>query len=202
MNYAKAIESIKTFLEPFKLEFWDPFVVSWEKIVYKYKLDVFYNENKKGLFIGIAVALLVFLISRTEKFKEIKNIFFPDNSIVDMKAFDTNVAAIMERENIDYESAKDILIANELVEHLRITKDVWVIDDKHTLQSCDKISFKDKDIGLVSGFFLGIISPDLAFYDDIFIMRLKDGSLRYSPISSMEVDSLYVYKNSKYYFKK
>lgn len=201
MNYENIMYSIKSFLEPFKDEFGVPFINSIQANVDKYNLDVIFKDNKNGLLLGITVATLVFVISKTKVFNVIKTKFIPDKDMIDEKEAMRSIKAIMEHENIDFDAAREILIANELASNLRINKDTWVVNDKKIIQSCDKVSFRDKEIGLVSGYFIGLIKPDYLVYDDIYVMRLRDGTLRQAPISCVEVDSIYVYKNSNYTFE-
>lgn len=172
MNYEKIIEGLKSFIAP---------IMTVESV------ESFFRNNAQGLFFGILVASSVFLIRNSKFVKE-----FMGNK----KIYNT-VNNVMEDEGLNFDEAKDFLIACELSENLRITNKAWFVTPKQPIYSGYRVSFKDKELGNISGYFIGLIEPELYGYDNLYVLRLRDGTLRQAPISYVEVDTIYVYERKR-----
>lgn len=150
-------------------------------------LKEFIIENTFGLILGIAVATLVFII-RNSKFTA---------GLKEKKRILSNVKKIMKKEDVEFDEAKEFLIAYELGQNMELDEKAWTYNGKDMLYSGHKVSFRDKEIGNVIGYFIGIVTPDLFGYEPLYVLRLRDGTIRKAPISFVEVDTIYVYENKK-----
>jgi len=147
----------------------------------------FIAENKLGLILGIGVATLVFVIKNTKFGKDVGE----KKQILD------NINNIMANTGMDFDEAKEHLIVHELRENMDMDEKAWHYTAKDFLYSGQKVTFKDREIGNVTGYFIGLVKPELYGYDPIYILRLKDGTMRKAPVSFVEVDTIYVHERKK-----
>lgn len=151
----------------------------------------FFQENKKGLFIGIVVATAIFLVKEN---KFVKEILGEAKYKSENKELLQRVDEVMADNNVDFERAKQIIITDEIIENLRITNKSWFLKDDRLVYQGQRISLCDKEVGLIVGDFIGIINSDVDGYDDLYVMRIiKDNSIRQAPISFVKEDTINVY---------
>lgn len=158
------------------------------------KIDIssLLKSNSKGLYIGIVAATLVFILKNN---KQVKNLFSAFHHRAENDELDKKVKDTMKLKNVSFEAANAMIIKNELLNGLRITKDNWFINDNSFVIQGELLSFMDKEIGIVQGYFLGIIVSEVIGYEDLYVVKLKkDGCIRQAPISFVEEDSFYVYR--------
>lgn len=156
------------------------------------KINGIFKNNTKGFVIGIIVATLIFIIKEN---KNINNVISAFKNKRKNQELMEEVKGTMEDKNISFDEATQFLINKKSIECLRTSKDVWFVNDKVAVGQGERVSFVDKEIGLVQGDFMGIINSELIGYDDLYVLRLsRDGSIRQAPISFVEEDSVYVYR--------
>lgn len=152
------------------------------------QLKAFFMDNSKGLVMGIAVASLIFILKNNKLIKE----------ILQKRRILSDVNTIMESEGVEFDQAKEHYIALELSKHLRISRDVWHPTAKTTVVSGQRMSFRDKELGNVTGYFIGLINAQVYGYDDLYVVRFRDGTIRQAPISCVEVDTVYVHRKDAF----
>lgn len=149
-------------------------------------------SDSKALLIGILGSLTVFLVVEGRRifnfFSIIKN---KDENMRINKRLNT----IMKEENVSFEDAKQKLFLDEIVKALEIDVSHWVVNRNLTLIKGDRVSFEDKEVGLVQGIFLGIKKPDIVGYDDIYVVRdTRKSIIRQASISYVKEETINVYR--------
>lgn len=136
--------------------------------------------------------LLIFLLKENRTIKALLSNILHSKENTRLK---NSIRTIMEEENVSYEEAKEILLTREIIKALSITKKQWVINSDIVLNQGDRVSFVDKEVGFVQGDFLGLIEPEIAGYDDLYVLRnAKDSKIRQASISYVKEDTVNVYK--------
>lgn len=147
--------------------------------------------NFNSLYIGIFLTFLVFI------FRNRKSIIKYLNKILTTKQnsdLNKKLEEIMEKENVSYEKAKDILLRNEFINAITVSKKEWIIRNDLIIKQGDRISFRDKEVGLMQGDFIGLIKPMAVGYSDLYVIRTLDNSIRQAPVVFVDLDTINIYK--------
>lgn len=147
-------------------------------------LVAFAKDNLFGLILGVAVATMGFIFYYSDFYKGLR----------EKKDILGNINHIMKKKELDFDEAKDYLIAYELSENMPIDKKAWHFGFDKLVYSCQRIAFKDKEVGMVRGYFIGLIEPEIIGYDDIYVVRMDDGTIRQAPVTYAEVETINVFK--------
>lgn len=150
------------------------------------------ETNSRGLFLGITVATLIYIIRKNEILRRVLDaIVFKDKNLKVLR----KIKFTMKYYNVDFEEAKKLIISEEIKKSLKISKPSWFLRDDRLVYKGHRISFYDKEIGNIVGEFIGIINSDLDGYDDLYVVKIaKDNSIRQAPISFVDEDTLQIYE--------
>jgi len=149
-------------------------------------------QGKNPLIIGIIGATLVFLLW----YSKIISTFI--SGILNRGRNNELLARIqhyVDLYHISFKEAKDRVMMDEIADALEIDEKFWHVSRNTILARGDKVSFVDKEIGLIQGTFLGLIKPAMLGYDDIYVIKIDETSMiRQAAISYVKEDTINVYK--------
>lgn len=151
--------------------------------------------NTEVINYALLGTMVIFVVKERKRIGNLFSVFmYRDKN----REIEESIEDIIREKKVSIEEAKDILITNEIIKALRISKKQWVINSDMIINQGDRISFIDKEIGFIQGDFLGLIESEVTGYDDLYVLRnSKNSQIRQVPISYVKEDTINVYKNKK-----
>ncbi|MCK9471274.1 MAG: hypothetical protein M0Q88_05935 [Bacilli bacterium] len=170
MNFKDLLSYLKMFL-----------IVNFNKLITK--------DN--ALTVGILVATIIFIFwNRKFLINLVSGIMYGKKN----NELSQRLKNVMETYGLSYEEAKNKIFMDEIADALEVNEDIWHVNRFTIIKRGDKVSFVDKEIGLIQGTFLGLIKPDLLGYDDIYVMKIdKTSKIRQAAISYVKEETINVY---------
>lgn len=151
--------------------------------------------NTEVINYALLGTMVIFVVKERKRIGNLFSVFMHRDK---NREIEESIEDIIREKKVSIEEAKDILITNEIIKALRISKKQWVINSDMIINQGDRISFIDKEIGFIQGDFLGLIESEVTGYDDLYVLRnSKNSQIRQVPISYVKEDTINVYKNKK-----
>lgn len=127
--------------------------------------------------------------------KDIKKLLNKTKQFSGKTKTNKDIKDIMFEDNLTFDEARKELFLDEIVKALEIDVSHWEVNRYLRLIKGDRVSFVDKEVGLVQGIFLGIKKPELLGYDDMYVVRdTRKSIIRQASISYVKEETINVYK--------
>ena len=109
-------------------------------------------------------------------------------------AMATEVKLTMIKQNLDFDKARENVIARKIAKAMKIDNETLKITDSQIVKQGDRISFNTEKYGFVTGEFIGTKKAQAEGYTETLIIKFKDGKILQAPLEYISKDTIMIYE--------